>query len=81
MIVAQVEEQKLTACTTLVAALAKRNAPTQNTKDEPRGTKRQQGDKHCKIHLQGSHKDKECVVQHPKLKAEWRKKYLSKAKA
>jgi hypothetical protein len=25
---------------------AKRNAPTQNTKDEPRGTKRQRGDKH-----------------------------------
>ena len=51
MTAARVEEQKLTARTTSVAALAKRNAPTQNTKDEPHGTKRQRGDKHCKIHL------------------------------
>ena len=41
MTAAQVEEQKLTACTTSFAALAKRNAPTQNTKDELHGTKRQ----------------------------------------
>jgi hypothetical protein len=81
MTAARVEEQKLTARTTSVAALAKRNTPTQNTKDEPRGTKRQRGDKHCKIHLWGSHEDKECVVQHPELEAEWRRKYPSKAKA
>jgi hypothetical protein len=81
MTAARVEEQKLTARTTSVAALAKRNAPTQNTKDEPRGTKRQRGDKHCKVHLWGSHEDKDCIVQHPELEAEWRKKYPGKAKA
>ena len=66
---------------TIFAVLAKRNTPTQNTKDEPRGTKRQRGDKHCKIHLWGSHEDKDCIVQHPELETEWRKKYPSKAKA
>jgi hypothetical protein len=81
MTAARVEEQKLTARTTSVAVLAKRNTPTQNTKDEPRGTKRQRGDKHCKIHLWGSHEDKDCIVQHPELETEWRKKYPSKAKA
>jgi hypothetical protein len=47
----------------------------------PHGTKRQRGDKHCKIHLWGSHEDKDCIVQHPELEAEWRKKYPGKAKA
>ena len=70
MTAARVEEQKLTACTTSIAAIAQRNAPTQNTKDEPRGTKRQKGDKHCKIHLWGSHEDKDCIIQHSKLRAE-----------
>jgi hypothetical protein len=58
MTAARVEEQKLTSRTTSVASLAKRNAPTQNTKDEPRGTKLQPGDEHCKIHLLGNHEDR-----------------------
>jgi hypothetical protein len=81
MTVAWVEEQKLTARTTSVAALARRYILTQNTKDEPRGTKCQRGDKHCKIHLWGSHEDKYCIAQHHELEVEWRKKYPSKAKA
>jgi hypothetical protein len=47
---------------------------------EPQGTKRQRGDKHCKVHFWCGHEGAQCIVQQPELEAEWRRLNPDKAK-
>jgi hypothetical protein len=75
MTAARVEEQKMTSRTSSTALLARQSGST-----EPQGTKRQRGDKHCKVHLWCGHEDAQCIVQYPELEAEWRRLNPNKAK-
>jgi hypothetical protein len=68
MTAARIEEQKMTSRTSYTALLASRSG---NANTEPQGTKRQHGDKHCKVHLWCGHEDAQCITQHPELEAYW----------